>query len=267
MIASPRARRTRAAARRTASVLASSSSSWTSSRPHRAGLLDQAAEDPLVAGQRARCGRRPRAPRPASSRPSAPPPRRRRRRTRPARRTAADRRRPRGTARSRRRPSSPASERRDSRRPTGPPGCRSRSPCGSAARDAWPSALTATLPLWEIERHRARARDGSERVAPQRGARVHGDDPVAVGAAHRQRVAPRGGLDQLRRWQRRRPTATSAKPALNTTAPPHPRAPAWSIAAGTPAAGSPPRPRRRARAGRRATGTHGRPMHLGRASG
>ena len=89
------------------------------------------------------------------------------------------------------------------------------------------------VPTLGDERHRPGLRR-CERVAPERG-------PVP---ARRSRCSwartPAGrGAPPPRRAERSSstPPATSPKPAPNTTAPPHPRAPACSITSGTPAAG------------------------------
>ena len=233
MIATPVASGRAAAARRragaTAIVLASSSRSWTSCGPHAARLRHQAAEHALVAGQR-------RAVRGRGARPD-------RRaahlqhhhrdpglaRTRPGRHRASDRRRPPGTGRSRRapprRPGTPGSRRRRAR-----PGCRWRSPCESAARGCVASALTATLPLWEISA--TWPASAGDRASPHSEIRLRGETiPLQLG--------PHTG----RRWRAAAatisacscsPSATSANPAPNTTAPPQPRSPACSMTSGTP---------------------------------
>ena len=232
-MASPPSPRGRAP--RTASALASSSSSCGSCAHARAGLLRTARgrragrRPPRRCAPRRRSRRRAEAPTlstatpmPASAHSAerlAPAARRRRRspgRARPSARRRAAR---------ARASQSPASRR---------PGCRTRRRCAGAARGARPSALTATLPLCEtsatwpgLSRH--------ERVAPERR---------AVVAARRSRCrwartpAGRGGAPRRRSAAcSAAPSGVSPKPAAKTTAPPQPRAPACSITAGTPAAG------------------------------
>ena len=122
------------------------------------------------------------------------------------------------------------------------------------------SALTATLPLWEI-----RATAGwvgsyscAEKASPHSAVRECGETiPLQLG--------PHTGSP----WRRAaatssswyaRPDSTSPNPALNTTAPPQPRAPAWSTADATAAAGIATTTASTA-SGRSATvGTQGRPM-------
>ncbi len=111
------------------------------------------------------------------------------------------------------------------------------------------SALTATFPLWEISATRPAAR-GDERVAPQRGAAVERDEPVAVRPDHRQGEPPRRP-PRARPAARRRPPPRSpprtrpARRSRGARPPGRPRA--------RPPRGSRRRPRRPARAGRRAS--------------
>ena len=83
-----------------------------------------------------------------------------------------------------------------------------------------PSALTATLPLWEIIATRP-GLERRDRVAPHRGPRADRDDAVAVRAAERSPPAER---DLAQSRSSARPAAISPKPAESTTAPPQPRA-------------------------------------------
>ena len=117
-------------------------------------------------------------------------------------------------------------------------------------------ALTATLPLWETSA--TGPGSGTEKASPHSAVREAGETiPLQLGphtgSPWRRAAATRSS------WYPR-PDSTSPNPALNTTAPPHPRAPAWSMAAATPAAGMATTTASTA-SGRSATvGTHTRPM-------
>ena len=197
-MASPPSPRGRAP--RTASALASSSSSCTSCAHARAGLLHQRAEGRVVAGHRARCAPRRR------SRPAAEAPTLSTATPMPASAHSA-------SASHSRAPSPSLSRKRATERtPSRWAMACSQSP---ASTTAWlphettvcrrrprraASALTATLPLCETTATWP-ASPRHERVAPERRAVVEGDDPVAVGPAHRQVVAggrgAQGGLQTL----------------------------------------------------------------------
>ncbi len=122
------------------------------------------------------------------------------------------------------------------------------------------SALTATLPLWEMSATAGWVGSYSctEKASPHSAVRECGETiPLQLGphtgSPCRRAAATRSS------WYPR-PDSTSPKPALNTTAPPQPRAPAWSMAAATPAAGMATTMASTA-SGRSATvGTHTRPM-------
>ena len=109
------------------------------------------------------------------------------------------------------------------------------------------SALTATLPLCEMTATWPASRR-HERVAPQRRAVVEGDDPVAVGPAHRQVVAVGRGAQRGLQAPRRRASRRSP-PRRRRRRRTRARRPARSPRA-RPPRGWRRRPRRRARAGR-----------------
>ena len=245
-----------------ASTRASSSSSWKSRAQARAGLLDQRAEDALVAGERAGVGRAAAAPGLRGARPSAPRRRRRARRSAPApRRAARRRRRTPGTGR--------PSARRLARRQRGEPVARRRATAWLPVETTvWkpiprrePSAFTATLPLCEIIATAPGSSGATE--SPQIGARDGDrDDAVAVRAADGQ-PARRGRLAQLA-------LELPARLDLAEARGEHDRAAAAALAAsaitpGPRPPGSRPRRRRPALAGRPRLARRGAPCTSSRA--
>ena len=108
------------------------------------------------------------------------------------------------------------------------------------------------------QRHRARPRAARARRPTARSRVARRDDPVAVGPAHRQPVARR--RRRPARACSAAPSATSPKPALNTTAPPQPqRARLLDHLGHARGRDRDDHGVDRAPAGRRAIGTHGRP--------